>query len=77
MPDTVILFDSLTAEQRSAIFDALENLDVDFMTVVQDGQPVQFTESQVSGAAVFRTAQAACVYAGLDTAARLDEAGLL
>ena len=73
---TVILFDHLTTEQRFAVWEALETLDVDFVTLVTAGTPQRFTDSEI-GAAEFRTAQAACVYAGLVTAQDLDNAGLL
>ncbi len=73
---TVILFDSLTDQQRFDVWEALERLNFDFVTLVQDDQPVRFTESQI-GASELRTAQAACVYAGLLTAADLDRAGIL
>lgn len=74
--DTVILFDSLTDEQRERLYDALHELDVDFVTLVRSGEPVRFTESQI-GAAPFRTAQAECVHAGLEIAYALDAAGAL
>lgn len=74
--NTVILFDSLTDSQRDRLYDALDDLGVDFVTLVIEGVPVRFTESEI-GAAPFRTAQASCVHAGLEIAAALDAANAL
>lgn len=73
---TVILFDHLMPEERRAVWEALETLGVDFHTLVTAGAPQRFAEGDVQ-APEFRTAQAACVYAGLVTAQDLDNAGLL
>ena len=45
--DTVILFDSLTIEQRARVWNALEKLDVDFTTLVTRGVVQQFNDGDV------------------------------
>lgn len=45
--DTVILFDSLTIEQRARVWNALEELDVDFTTLVTLGVVQRFNEGDV------------------------------
>ena len=62
--DTVIIFDDLSHIQRTAVWRALEALDVDFHTVVMDGQPVYFAPGDVQ-AASFRNLQATCVHQAL------------
>jgi hypothetical protein len=73
--DTVIVFDNLTHIQRTAVWRALEALDVDFHTVVMDGQAVYFS-SRDTQAADLRNLQADLVAAALVRAFELDEANL-
>jgi hypothetical protein len=74
--NTVILFDDLSIEQAVRLYDALDDLGVDYVTLVRRGEPRRFTESEI-GAAPFRTAQASCVHAGLEIAYALDAANAL
>ena len=69
--DTVIVFDNLSHIQRTAVWRALEALDVDFHTVVMDGQAAYFAPGDVQ-AADFRNLQATCVHQALKLAITLD-----
>ena len=64
MHSLVIYFDSLTPEQQSALnsslWKLLEDLDVDYHTLVKDGKPCVYTAFDVQ-AHDYRNAQAAAV----------------
>lgn len=69
--DTVIIFDNLSHIQRTAVWRALEDIGVDFHTVVMDGQALYFAPGDVQ-AASFRNLQATCVHQALKLAVALD-----
>lgn len=69
--DTVIIFDNLSHIQRTAVWRALEDIGVDFHTVVMDGQAAYFAPGDVQ-AADFRNLQATCVHQALKLAITLD-----
>lgn len=69
--DTVIIFDNLSHIQRTAVWRALEDIGVDFHTVVMDGQAAYFAPGDVQ-AASFRNLQATCVHQALKLAITLD-----
>jgi len=69
--DTVIVFDNLSHIQRTAVWRALEDIGVDFHTVVMDGQAAYFAPGEVQ-AADFRNLQATCVHQALKLAVTLD-----
>ena len=73
--DTVIVFDNLSHIQRTAVWRALEALDVDFHTVVMDGQAAYFAPGDVQ-AADFRNLQANAVAEALVRAVKLDTINL-
>ena len=73
--DTVIVFDNLTHIQRTAVWRALEDIGVDFHTLVMDGQAAYFAPGVAPGdvqAADFRNLQATCVHQALKLAITLD-----
>jgi hypothetical protein len=69
--DTVILFDNLTIEQRARVWAALEDLDVDFITLVTLGAVQRFNDGDVS-AHELRNLQAQRVGDALRIARALD-----
>lgn len=73
--DTVIVFDNLSHIQRTAVWRALEALDVDFHTVVMDGQAAYFAPGDVQ-AAELRNLQADLVAEALVRAVKLDTINL-
>ena len=73
--DTVIVFDNLSHIQRTAVWRALESLDVDFHTVVMDGQAAYFAPGDVQ-APDLRNLQADLVAEALVRAVKLDTINL-
>ena len=73
--DTVIVFDNLSHIQRTAVWRALEALDVDFHTVVMDGQAAYFAPGDVQ-APDLRNLQADLVAEALVRAVKLDTINL-